>query len=159
MNKRFCFNCNCPSCRREKDRIFGEFQARGQQRKASAASPKKTVREFWEQSAPVGFFRVRPPAFPWTVFEVRRGSAGGYYARVHNTKPGESGRLSPLRDEYIRVKRSNIEGDRPYWVPCAPPMTDLERRRRLRDLHPDKLGRRQTPEELVEYTLLAGGAA
>jgi hypothetical protein len=68
------------------------------------------------------------------------------------------------QDEYIRVPRSNIEGGAhrisgetygPYWTRCAPLMNDIDRRRKLRELHPDRLGRDQTPAEREEFARVA----
>ena len=123
---------------------------------------KKTVREFWEQSEPVGFFRS--PLAQSSIFEVRKGKGGGYYAKVHPTRKPVFMPFSS-QDEYIRVPRSNIEGGAhrisgetygPYWTRCAPLMNVIERRRKLRELHPDRLGRDQTPREREAFTRLAG---
>ena len=107
--------------------------------------------KFDRWSAPTRFSREGPPLTPERVvydrgpeqIEIRRPNilSTQYIGVVIKDGKAEYRRV-PLREMQRRIKA--VE-EKPYRDARA---------RRIRDLHPDKLGREQTPEERAEYTEL-----
>lgn len=124
----------------------------------------RTLEELWHDAEPFGVYTDRPGKFDDAlveffdikpnVYEIRRRSTGALIARI---------KRSYADPEFRRVMKVEIEGAVKggfhYEPPLIPVTADRDRRRRLRELHPDRLGREQTPAEREEFTRLAQARA
>ena len=125
----------------------------------------RTLEELWQDAEPFGMYKDRPSDFDDAlveffditpkVYEIRRRSTGALVARVTSSKHAYP--------EFRRVMKTDIEGvvkGGIHYEPHLIPVTaDRDRRRRLRELHPDRLGRDQTSAERAEFTRLAQARA
>ena len=127
----------------------------------------RTLEELWRDAEPFGIYKDRPGKFDEsfarlfgeyspTEYEIRRRPSGALIAKITSGMH--------RYPEFRRMRRIELSGFssgghfyEPSIIPVSGATSGLERRRRLRDLHPDRLGREQTPSEREEYARVARG--